>query len=232
MRLYIFVLKIILAMIFAIVASYFIYPYIFGGLVDAKELSGLVVVVFVIGFVFTLIRILGVSAKSNWIDSYKRQNKITTASVAKTPKSLESIAKKLNLNGKKELTLEEYYNAVKSLDVIFSHNKDAGKWFVKLCFMVGFLGGFACIMMALGSISDLFTSMNLGVDETTEALSKIQKDLSHPLKSLQTSFAVSCLGIYLSCLLSYLDRQAFMAENKFLVYAENWLLSCTNQKNK
>jgi hypothetical protein len=74
--------------------------------------------------------------------------------------------------------------------------------------------------------------MNLNVGDSVSTLSELQSGIAGPLAKLKTAFSLSFTGIYLSCLLSYIDRQAFSLENKFLVYAENWLLSCVNLKSK
>lgn len=232
MKLYIYVIKIIFAILISLGIGYFVYPYLKEGVLEVKELSLVLAGIFVFGLCFDLIRLISINNKDNWISGYKLQRKAVSSSMGRTPKMFEEIAKKFAMtDDKKKLTLEEYYNAVKSLDVCFSHNKDAGRFFVKLCFMAGFLVAFLCIIMALGNIANMFTSINLDLTDSVGALSDLQSKLSGPLKELTTSFSLVFLGIYLSCLLSYIDRQIFIAENKFLVYAENWLLSCTNQNS-
>jgi hypothetical protein len=231
MKLYIYILKMIFAIAIAIAVGYFSYPYVLNGLLDVKEISIAVLGVFVIGLLYDLIRLHWVNSKAIWVNTYRSHNKVAATSVREAPKGLSYVSNILR-SSKGKLTLEEYYNAVKALDMLFSHNKDAGKFFVKLCFMTGFLGAFLCVMMAVSAIGNIFTDMNFDIESSVDALSELQRGLSNPLQTLNTAFALAFLGIYLSCLLSYIDRQSFMSENKFLIYVENWLLLCTNQKNK
>lgn len=232
MRIYVYILKILLSIVLAVVGGFFAYEYVIDSLYEVKELSIIVVSVFMAGLIFSLIRIKMISSKFNWVDSYRKQTKVSAASAGKVPSVFRNVYKKCNMNDKDKLQIEEYYNAVKSLDVSFSSHKDAGMFFVKICFLTGFLGAFVCIITSLGDISEMFSNMNLNVGDSVSTLSELQSGIAGPLAKLKTAFSLSFTGIYLSCLLSYIDRQAFSLENKFLVYAENWLLSCVNLKSK
>lgn len=223
--------KIVLSIVLSIGVTYAFIPDMYSHFLEVKEITLLVCLVFFVGVVFDLIRIAAISSKTAWVDGYKVRSTVTASSIRKTPKELEDIPAKITPDGG-QLTLEEYYLAVKSCDVILSHKKDAGKFLTKICFMTGFLGAFICIIIAVGDIAHMFSTLDLNLDESVSTLAKLQQGLAGPLEKLKTSFSISILGIFLSCLLSYVDRQAFMAESKFLIYVESWLLSCTDQKSK
>jgi hypothetical protein len=86
--------------------------------------------------------------------------------------------------------------------------------------------------MSFNDIVDMFANLNLNVNDSIETLSTLQQKIVSPIKSLSQGFVLAFVGIYLSCLLAYIDRQSFVAEHKFIIYLENWLSSCTDSKQK
>jgi len=231
MNVYVNIIKSILAILIASAFGYYSYPFVVSDLASIKEVSIAVMLVFATGIIFTVVRFVSVYVKISWLDSYKSINRIATVSRSSAPKDFSSLAKKLYEKDEK-INEDDCYVCAKSLETSINANKDAGKFLVKLCFIVSLLGAFLCILASLTYIANIFSNMNLDSNEAIGVLSNLQSQIGEPLRSLSKALSISFLGIFLSTLLSYIDRQVFIAENKTLVYLENWFLSCLNTKEK
>jgi hypothetical protein len=232
MKIYNYILKIIFALIITGGICYVCYPYLLNNVLQTKEATLLIIIFFIFGLFYDLIRFLIISSKINWIYNHKNQHDMTISSIGKTPKSFLMIEDKLNIIKKNKITFEEYNNIINELNTNSINNKDAGQFLVKTCFIAGLLGAFVYIIMSITSIIDIFNVIELNSNKTVDVINSIQNQLAEPLKNLNKALTLSVLGIYFSYVLSYVDRQVFIAENKLVSYTKDWLLSCTNQTNK
>ncbi len=183
-------------------------------------LNGLIVVVLLIGSVFTYRQVFRLFREIRWVNSLVGPGADARVNA---PLLLAPMATMLNAGaGSRGLSTTTTRAILDSIGTRLDEGRELNRYLIGLLVFLGLLGTFWGLLQTVHSISGVIDSMKSGADTTT-MFDDLKNGLSAPIAGMSLGFTSSLFGLAGSLILGFLDLQAGQAQNRFYTELEEFL---------
>ncbi|MDQ2801666.1 MAG: flagellar motor protein MotA [Pseudomonadota bacterium] len=196
------------------------------------ELNSLILVILLIGIVWTIRQVMRLAPEVAWLEAY--QSARPRLAAVPPPKMLAPMASMLASResgrpGQARFTLSTI--ATRSLlDSIASRldeSRELARYMTGLLIFLGLLGTFWGLLRTVGAVSDVIHNMTIGSSDLTQLFEQLKSGLAKPLNGMGIAFSASMFGLSSALVLGFLDLTAGQAQNRFFNELEEWLAGLT-----
>ena len=190
-------------------------------------LNTLIVVVLLIGVVWTLRQVLLLRPEVAWLEHFRQPR--LGAPAAAAPVLLGPMASMLAQRRSERVSLSA--PAMRSvLDGIVSRldeSREIARYLTGLLIFLGLLGTFWGLLLTIGSVGSVIADMSVGSGDVNQLFNQLKTGLAQPLHGMSVAFSSSMLGLAGALVLGFLDLTAGQAQTRFLNELEEWLAGLT-----
>lgn len=195
------------------------------------ELNSLILIILLIGIVWTLRQVVRLGPEVAWVEAFQRSRPRATAP---PPRLLAPMASMLTARdagrpGQARFTLSTL--ATRSLlDSIASRldeSRELARYMTGLLIFLGLLGTFWGLLRTVGGVSDVIQNMTIGSTDLPQLFEQLKAGLAQPLTGMGIAFSASMFGLSSALVLGFLDLTAAQAQNRFFNDLEEWLAGLT-----
>lgn len=191
-------------------------------------LNGLIVGVLLIGVVLNFREVLSLGRAGRWIETFRRSD--PESPPEDTPRLLAPMARMLSRRRRESFSLSpvSLRSILDSIRSRLEENRDVSRYLIGLLVFLGLLGTFWGLLLTIGSVNDVISSLSVGENAGgAEMFQRLKAGLAEPLAGMGTAFSSSLFGLAGSLVLGFLDLQAGHAQNRFFNELEEWLSGAT-----
>ena len=196
-------------------------------------LNMLILFVLLAGVAWNLTQVTRLTPEVNWLGTYQTaRDRLATVP---PPRLLAPMASMLaarqtkGREGKDRFTLSA--PAMRSLlDGLASRldeSREISRYLTGLLIFLGLLGTFWGLLLTIGSVSDVISSMSVGSGDLNALFEQLKSGLGKPLRGMGTAFSASMFGLSGALVLGFLDLTAGQAQTRFYNELEEWLAGLT-----
>ena len=219
MSIYLFIVAIVCALIYAPLHSAFQANWVF---------NALILGVLIIGIAISYRQVLVLVPELEWIASFRTGD--SSLSVKQEPRLLKPLTRQLGTELKKDRFRMSAMSLRTVLDGIrtrLDESREISRYMISLLIFLGLLGTFWGLLGTISSVGSVIIQLNVDGGDFNQIFSELQAGLLEPLKGMGTAFSSSLFGLGGSLVLGFLDIQAGHAQNRFYDGLEEWLAGVT-----
>lgn len=219
MSIYLFIVAIVCALIYAPLYSAFQANWVF---------NALILGVLIIGIAISYRQVLVLVPELEWIASFRTGD--SSLSVKQEPRLLKPLTRQLGTELKKDRFRMSAMSLRTVLDGIrtrLDESREISRYMISLLIFLGLLGTFWGLLGTISSVGSVIIQLNVDSGDFNKIFSELQAGLLEPLKGMGTAFSSSLFGLGGSLVLGFLDIQAGHAQNRFYDGLEEWLAGVT-----
>jgi len=219
MSIYLIIVSIVCALIYAPLHSAFQANWVF---------NTLILSVLAIGIVISYRQVVILIPELEWIASFRTGD--SRLSVKQEPRLLKPLTRQLGTDLKKDRFRMSAMSLRTVLDGIrarLDESREISRYMISLLIFLGLLGTFWGLLGTISSVGNVILNLNIDGGDFNKIFSELQAGLLEPLKGMGTAFSSSLYGLGGSLVLGFLDIQAGHAQNRFYDGLEEWLAGVT-----
>ena len=219
MSIYLFIVAIVCALIYAPLHSAFQANWVF---------NALILGVLIIGIAISYRQVLVLVPELEWIASFRTGD--SSLSVKQEPRLLKPLTRQLGTELKKDRFRMSAMSLRTVLDGIrtrLDESREISRYMISLLIFLGLLGTFWGLLGTISSVGSVIIQLNVDGGDFNQIFSELQAGLLEPLKGMGTAFSSSLFGLGGSLVLGFLDIQAGHAQNRFYDGLEEWMAGVT-----
>jgi hypothetical protein len=190
-------------------------------------LNAVILGVLALGIAWNVRQVVGLNPEVAWLEGFREPRPGTPARPA--PKLLGPMASMFATRRGDRLSLSA--PAMRSvLDGIASRldeSRDLSRYVTGLSIFLGLLGTFWGLILTIGSVADVISSMSVGSGDLNQLFNQLKSGLAQPLRGMGVAFSSSMLGLAGALVLGFLDLTAGQAQTRFYNELEEWLAGVT-----
>lgn len=219
MSIYLFIVGIVCALIYAPLYSAFQANWVFNTLIFS---------VLIIGIVISYRQVVILIPELEWIASFRTG--YSSLSVKQEPRLLKSLTRQLGTDLKKDrfsMTAMSLRTVLDGIRARLDESREISRYMISLLIFLGLLGTFWGLLGTITSVGSVIINLSVEGGDFNKIFSELQAGLLEPLKGMGTAFSSSLFGLGGSLVLGFLDIQAGHAQNRFYDGLEEWLAGVT-----
>ena len=219
MSIYLFIVGIVCALIYAPLYSAFQANWVFNTLIFC---------VLIIGIAISYRQVVILIPELEWIASFRTG--YSGLSVKQEPRLLKSLTRQLGTDLKKDrfsMTAMSLRTVLDGIRARLDESREISRYMISLLIFLGLLGTFWGLLATINSVGSVIINLSVEGGDFNKIFSELQAGLLEPLKGMGTAFSSSLFGLGGSLVLGFLDIQAGHAQNRFYDGLEEWLASVT-----
>jgi hypothetical protein len=190
-------------------------------------LNSVILAVLALGIAWNIRQVVSLNPEVAWLEGFREPRVGGPARAA--PKLLGPMASMFATRRGDRLSLSA--PAMRSvLDGIASsldERRELSRYVTSLSIFLGLLGTFWGLILTIGSVADVISSMSVGSGDLNQLFNQLKSGLAQPLKGMGVAFSSSMLGLAGALVLGFLDLTAGQAQTRFYNELEEWLAGVT-----
>ena len=190
-------------------------------------LNAVILVVLLLGIAWNIRQVVGLNPEVAWLEGFRESRPGAPARPA--PRLLGPMASMFATRRGDRLSLSA--PAMRSvLDGIASRldeSRELSRYVTGLCIFLGLLGTFWGLILTIGSVAEVISSMSVGSGDLNQLFNQLKSGLAQPLRGMGVAFSSSMLGLAGALVLGFLDLTAGQAQTRFYNELEEWLAGVT-----
>lgn len=196
-------------------------------------LNTLILVVALFGIGWNIREVTRLASEVNWLETFQTaRSRIATLPA---PRLLAPMASMLatraakSRDGQDRFTLSApaMRSLLDSLASRLGEGREISRYMTGLLIFLGLLGTFWGLLLTVGAIADVISSMSVGSGDLNALFEQLKSGLGKPLRGMGTAFSASMFGLSSALVLGFLDLTAGQAQNRFFNELEEWLAGLT-----
>jgi hypothetical protein len=219
MSIYLFIVSIVCALIYAPLYSAFQANWVF---------NALILGVLIIGIAISYRQVIVLVPELEWIASFRTGD--SSLSIKQEPRLLKPLTRQLGTELKKDRFRMSAMSLRTVLDGIrarLDESREISRYMISLLIFLGLLGTFWGLLGTISSVGSVIIKLNVDGGDFNKIFTELQTGLLEPLEGMGTAFSSSLFGLGGSLVLGFLDIQAGHAQNRFYDGLEEWLAGVT-----
>ena len=190
-------------------------------------LNTVILVVLVLGVVWTVRMVLSLKREVDWLDAFRAPD--ADAAAAAPPRLLAPMAAMLTARRGDRLSLSAgaMRGVLDGIAARLDEQRELSRYMAGLLIFLGLLGTFWGLILTISSVAEVIQGMNVGSGDVTVLFNQLKAGLSQPLRGMGVAFSASMLGLAGSLVVGFLDLTAGQAQNRFYNELEEWLAGIT-----
>ncbi len=190
-------------------------------------LNAVILLVLALGIAWNIRQVVGLNHEVAWLEGFRESRPGAAARPA--PRLLGPMASMFATRRGDRLSLSA--PAMRSvLDGIASRldeSRELSRYVTGLCIFLGLLGTFWGLILTIGSVAEVISSMSVGSGDLNQLFNQLKSGLAQPLRGMGVAFSSSMLGLAGALVLGFLDLTAGQAQTRFYNELEEWLAGVT-----
>ena len=181
-----------------------------------------ILVVLLVGAVFSFYQVARLTTDINWIENFQRGG--NPGSFAQ-PRLLAPLAAMVKDKAHSRLSLSatSLRSVLDGIQARLDEHREISRYLITLLILLGLLGTFWGLLGTINAVTAAITGLDLSSSDPAALFDDLKRSLQGPLAGMGTAFSASLFGLSGSLLLGYLDLQAGQAHNRFFMELEDWL---------
>ncbi len=196
------------------------------------DLNGLILVILLIGIIWTLRQVVRLGPEVAWVEAYQTPRKRAIA--LHRPHLLAPMASMLaardnTRGGQARVTLSTMAtrSLLNSIGSRLDESRELARYMTGLLIFLGLLGTFWGLLRTIGAVSAVIQHMTIGSNDIAQLFEQLKSGLALPLNGMGIAFSASMFGLSSALVLGFLDLTAAQAQNRFFNELEEWLAGLT-----
>jgi len=203
----------------------FLFPAILPAFLTNVMLNGLIIVVLLIGIVYTVRQVVMLDAEVVWLVNYRSSR---GEPAGKEPQLLAPMATLLRARrANMSLSTVSMRSILDTIGSRLDESREITRYLISLLVFLGLLGTFWGLLGTIGGITGAINGLSVSSSDFAAMFEELKQGLSEPLSGMGTAFSSSLFGLAGSVILGFIDLQAGQAQNRFYNDLEEWLSSVT-----
>ncbi|MGD2081454.1 MAG: flagellar motor protein MotA [Chromatiales bacterium] len=218
MGIYLAVVAVICALLFAPLRDAFLANWAFNGLILGVLLVGVAINIRQVAVLDTEIR---------WIKLFRTGE--AGLSVAEEPRLLKPLAKHLSGRRKDRFRLSalSLRTVLDGIRQRLDESREISRYIIGTLIFLGLLGTFWGLLGTIAAVGQVIAGLEMGTRDFGAVFLDLKAGLQRPLAGMGTAFSSSLFGLGGSLVLGFVDIQAGHAQNRFFNGLEEWLSGVT-----
>lgn len=181
-----------------------------------------IVVVLLIGVIFTFWQVIRLNSDINWLEDFRKAG--YPSSYAQ-PRLLAPMAAMLkDKTGRLSLNTSSLRTLLDGIQSRLDDSREISRYIASLLIFLGLLGTFWGLLGTVKGVADAITNLQVGGSGDPSLMFDNLKDgLAAPLGGMGIAFSSSLFGLAGSLIVGFLELQASQAQNRFFNELEEWL---------
>ncbi len=201
--------------------GYLVFPTIEDAFFANQYINGLIIIVLLIGVLYTFHQVMRVSQAASWLTRFQRANVYDDLSAP--PAIIKAMTQLLGETpGEAKLSAPVTRSMLDSVGARLTESGEITKYMARLLVFLGLLGTFWGLLETLGGVVAIVNELGASTDGNG-SVNQLFLELEKPLEGMGTAFSSSIFGIAGSLILGFLDLQASQTQNRFYNEVEDWL---------
>lgn len=203
-----------------------LYPTLEEAFVTNWGLNGLILLVLIVGVIFSLRQISHLTPAVRWVNEFRKADSLPDKT---PPKILAPMAAMIAEDRNKGLSLSalSMRTLLDGIAARMDEGRENTRYIIGLLIFLGLLGTFWGLLGTIGSIKDTIDSLSVGSSDISVLFEDLKQGLAAPLGGMGTAFSSSLFGLAGSVMLGFIDLQTGQAQSRFFNDLEDWLSGAT-----
>ncbi|WP_374650001.1 flagellar motor protein MotA [Dongia sp.] len=181
-----------------------------------------ILVVLLLGILFTIWQVLRLYSDIAWIEDYR------TGGFAQSyaqPRLLAPMAAMLkDKTGRLHLNASSLRSLLDGIQSRLDDSREISRYVTSLLIFLGLLGTFWGLLGTVKGVADAITNLQVsGGQDPTVMFDTLKQSLAKPLGGMGIAFSSSLFGLAGSLIIGFMELQASQAQNRFFNELEDWL---------
>jgi len=217
----IFLVRMMLFLVLGALLAVVLYKQIAAAFLANPFLNGLILIVLLIGIVFTFRQVLRLFPEVAWVNSFRLAD--PGLAVERSPILLAPMQAILrDRMGRMAMSPQTMRGIMDSIANRLDEARDISRYMTGLLVFLGLLGTFWGLIETVTSVKTVIEGLKVGGD-AGQMFDALKEGLAAPLGGMGISFSSSLFGLAGSLILGFLDLQTSGAQNRFYTDLEDWL---------
>lgn len=216
-----------------LVAALFIAPQLQDAFLANLWLNGLILLILLIGIVYSFVQVLGLRSEIHWLETLRRESRgglvfPGTLSQESPPKLLGPMMTMIgDRAGRLSLSTMSMRTLLDTIHARIEESHEISRYVIGLLIFLGLLGTFWGLLDTVNAVGETIGGLSGGSGDAVALFEELKGGLQAPLSGMGTAFSSSLFGLAGSLVLGFLELCSGQAHNRFLNELEEWLSSVT-----
>ncbi len=216
-----------------LVAAVFIAPQLQDAFLANLWLNGLILLILLIGIVYSFVQVLGLRGEIHWLETLRRESRgglvfPGTLSQESPPKLLGPMMTMIgDRAGRLSLSTMSMRTLLDTIHARIDESHEISRYVIGLLIFLGLLGTFWGLLDTVNAVGETIGGLSGGSGDAVALFEELKGGLQAPLAGMGTAFSSSLFGLAGSLVLGFLELSSAQAHNRFLNELEEWLSSVT-----
>jgi len=215
------------------IAAAFIAPQLQDAFLDNLWLNGLIILILLVGVVYSFIQVLGLRREIHWLETLRRESRgglvfPGTLSQESPPRLLGPMVTMIgDRAGRLSLSTMSMRSLLDTIHARIEESHEISRYVIGLLIFLGLLGTFWGLLDTVNAVGETIGGLSGGSGDAVALFEELKGGLQAPLSGMGTAFSSSLFGLAGSLVLGFLELNSAQAHNRFLNELEEWLSSVT-----
>jgi biopolymer transport protein ExbB/TolQ len=216
-----------------LIAAVFIAPQLQDAFLANLWLNGLILLILLIGIVYSFVQVLGLRSEIHWLETLRRESRgglvfPGTLSQESPPKLLGPMMTMIgDRAGRLSLSTMSMRTLLDTIHARIEESHEISRYVIGLLIFLGLLGTFWGLLDTVNAVGETIGGLSGGSGDAVALFEELKGGLQAPLSGMGTAFSSSLFGLAGSLVLGFLELSSGQAHNRFLNELEEWLSSVT-----
>ncbi len=226
-----YLIKMMVFTILTLLFVAFLYPSLKSSFEANPALNGTILCIIIIGVGYSFKRVINLKPEIDWINAHNKRKAPIATSEAKARLLIPMSRMFEGREGKMFLSNASMRSILDAVISRLEESRSNAAYVNRLLIFLGLLGTFWGLLLTLGSVGNVISSLSVTSTAPDAILSGIKTNLQAPLDGMSKGFSSSLFGLGGSLIVSFLALQANQAQTRFYHDLEEWLSSLVRISN-
>ena len=220
-------------LVVVVIAAAFITPQLQDAFLANLWLNGLIILILLVGVVYSFIQVLGLRREIHWLETLRRESRgglvfPGTLSQESPPRLLGPMVTMIgDRAGRLSLSTMSMRTLLDTIQARIEESHEISRYVIGLLIFLGLLGTFWGLLDTVNAVGETIGGLSGGSGDAVALFEELKGGLQAPLSGMGTAFSSSLFGLAGSLVLGFLELNSAQAHNRFLNELEEWLSSVT-----